>query len=91
MITVDVQPIPIEEADSALDHEREQLSLASDGGVVLGQFLTEHAPNSFPQLPIRDDVHVLVTIARTHGAAETAHDHQTEQLRLVPTSRSALR
>ena len=91
VITVAVQPIPIGEADSALDRNREQLSRASDGGVVLGQLLTECAPNSFPQLPIRDDVHVLVTIARAQGAAETAHYDKPEQLRLVPTSRSALR
>ena len=91
VITVEVRPIPIDEADSTLDHHREHLSLASDGRVALGQLLTERAPNSFPQLPIRDDVHVLVTIARAHGSAETLHDDQTEQLRLVPTSRSALR
>ena len=90
VITVDVHPIPIEEADS-LDRNREQPSPARCGGVVLGRLLTERASNSFPQLPIRDDVHVLVTIARAHGSAETLHDDQTEQLRLVPTSRSALR
>jgi quinol monooxygenase YgiN len=91
VITVDVRPIPVEEADSALDHSREQLSLARDGGVVLGQLLTERAPNSFPQLPIRDDVHVLVTIARAPGTPGQLHDDQREQLHLVPTSRSALR
>lgn len=88
-ITVDIRPLPTEADGAPLDDSREQLT--RDGGVLLGQLRTERAANSFPQLPIREDVHVLVTIARGHRADGTPRDDQREQLRLVPTSRSALR
>jgi len=88
-ITVDIRPLPTEVDGARLDRPREQLT--REGGVVLGQLLTERTPNTFPQLPIREDVHVLVTIACGRGSDGTPRDDQREQPRLVPTSRSALR
>jgi hypothetical protein len=36
---------------------------------VLGWYVTESAPNNFPRLPVREDVHVLVGVAAFEDAA----------------------
>lgn len=53
-------------------------------GDALARFVTEHAQNDFPGLPVREDVDVAVALWRAEPppAAET--------LRLSPTSRSLL-
>jgi hypothetical protein len=64
---------------------------------LLGQFVTERAPNGYPRLPVREDANVLVTFL----ALPTGEDDQPtarppsvrrrERRRLAPTSRSLLR
>jgi NIPSNAP len=53
-------------------------------GDALARFVTEHARNDFPALPVREDVNVCVALwtSEPPPAAET--------LRLTPTSRSLL-
>jgi hypothetical protein len=72
---------------------------------IVATLATEHAPNSYPRLPIREDETVFAVITR-HGAADhipniaglglgpVLQSHlikPTETLRLQPTARSALR
>lgn len=65
---------------------------------ALAQLVTERAPNSFPRLPVREDVNVLVTFF-SFATAEAYHPepgpapgvHHREHLRLQPTRRSYLR
>ncbi len=73
-------------------------ALAGDGDTVLGYFVTEPGPNTFPALPVREGEHVLVVFLglrepRTDGARplETlGAARPPEVLRLSPTPRSAL-
>ena len=54
-----------------------------------GAWVTEHARNDFPALPVREDAEVLVTLGnRPDPAPEAAR--RTETFRLSPTSRSLL-
>jgi hypothetical protein len=59
---------------------------AALGESVLGCFVTEHAPNDFPSLPVREDVDVVVWLA----AGEHELPAGVERLRLQPTPRSLL-
>jgi hypothetical protein len=64
---------------------------------LLGQFVTERAPNGYPRLPVREDANVLATFL----ALPTGEDDQPaalppgvrrrERRRLAPTPRSRLR
>jgi hypothetical protein len=56
------------------------------GGNIVGRFVTEHARNDFPALPVREDVDVVVFLAS--GEAELPVG--VERLRLQPTPRSLL-
>jgi hypothetical protein len=67
------------------------LAALLDRGVdVLAAWRTEHAANTFPRLPVREGLDVLVVlVAGEHGAPDTNVDAQV--LRLAPTPRSALK
>jgi hypothetical protein len=56
------------------------------GESVLARFVTEHARNDFPALPVREDVDVVVWLA----AGEHELPAGVERLRLQPTPRSLL-
>jgi hypothetical protein len=56
------------------------------GGNIVGRFVTEHARNDFPALPVREDVDVVVFLA----AGEVELPAGVERLRLQPTPRSLL-
>jgi hypothetical protein len=56
------------------------------GESVLARFVTEHAENDFPALPVREDVDVVVWLA----AGERDVPMGVERLRLQPTPRSLL-
>jgi hypothetical protein len=53
-------------------------------GDALARFVTEHARNDFPALPVRDDVDVAVALWRSEPPPAD------EILRLAPTPRSLL-
>jgi hypothetical protein len=53
-------------------------------GDALARFVTEHARNDFPALPVRDDVDVAVALWRSEPPPAD------ETLRLAPTPRSLL-
>jgi hypothetical protein len=57
-------------------------------GDALARFVTEHAENDFPALPVRVDVDVVVCLWATEPAADLPAG--TETLRLRPTPRSLL-
>ena len=74
-------------------------AIADGGGTVLGFFVTESSPNTYPALPVREGEHVLVSFVglreargpSAHPAFETLGLTRPPQvLRLAPTSRSAL-
>jgi quinol monooxygenase YgiN len=87
--------------------EREvEPALRAAGADVVAAFSTEHSPNTFPALPVREGEEVFVWLSRFEG--QSAHaDHVArldatatvayqlagapETLRLTPTSRSLLR
>jgi quinol monooxygenase YgiN len=87
--------------------ERElEPTLREAGADVVAAFSTEHSPNSFPTLPVREGEEVFVWLSRfpdpsAHAdhhtrldLTETLADHVVEApetLRLTPTSRSLLR
>ena len=56
------------------------------GESVLARFVTEHARNDFPALPVREDVDVVVWLA----TGEHELPAGVERLRLQPTPRSLL-
>ena len=79
--------------------------VADDGGTVLGYFVTESSPNTYPALPVREGEHVLVSFVGLYEARdlsarrpfETLGHFETlglarppQVLLLAPTSRSAL-
>ncbi|MDX8520949.1 NIPSNAP family protein [Mesorhizobium dulcispinae] len=79
--------------------------LTANGVRLLGAFISEHAENTFPRLPVRAGENVFICV--TGFDDETAHarysaalaasrettraDRPTETLRLTPTARSLLR
>lgn len=81
--------------------------IRENGGALLATFTTEHRPNNYQRLPVREDVNVFVVLhrfasleaqvesARTLGAlgrdVERRVTQPTETLRLQPTARSLLR
>jgi hypothetical protein len=42
-------------------------ALADAGATVLASFVSEHSPNTFPALPVREDANVFVWFARLPG------------------------
>jgi hypothetical protein len=58
------------------------------GGDPLARYVTEHGPNEFPALPVREDVDVLVSLWAPHPPRDLPPG--TETLRLRPTPRSLL-
>jgi hypothetical protein len=62
---------------------------------VIAAFRTEHSPNDFPALPVREGVETFVWLSRTGDVARLdMADHLAEPpeiLRLTPTSRSLVR
>ena len=62
------------------------------GEDVLAVLRTDYAENNFPRLPVREGEHVLVWLTRSPLHVDVpAGVVKTEQLRLAPTDRSALR
>lgn len=65
----------------------------AESGSILGYFVTEPSPNTFPALPVREGENVLVSVA---GYADTPALERASRrapgklLRLAPTSRSLL-
>jgi len=91
---------PATEAGFAERFRREAAPrLATHGARLLGAFVTEHAENTFPRLPVRVDENVFITVSRfddeaAHASAPDAWPQlakPTQTLRLAPTSRSLLR
>jgi hypothetical protein len=61
---------------------------------AIAAFTTEYAGNDFPALPVREGEHAFVWLTRDSAAIEPPEGLKvirTEQLRLDPTARSALR
>jgi hypothetical protein len=102
--------LPIRESASSRFPEvfaREVEPALRDAGVsVLATCVTEHSPNTYPALPVREDANVFVWMAmfadevdhaRRAAALErppalAAHlDGEVEVLRLTPTARSLIR
>ncbi|ESW78286.1 NIPSNAP family containing protein [Mesorhizobium sp. LSJC285A00] len=96
------------EADFAGNFETDAVPvLIGVGGRLLGAFITEHAENSFPRLPVRLSENVFIAVtgfnspeAHANYEAAVAASPQwqaadvtwrTETLRLTPTSQSLLR
>lgn len=52
------------------------------GAAILGSFATEHSPNTFPRLPVREGEDVFVWVARFADAA--AHDRALATLAAAP-------
>ena len=44
-------------------------ALESEGGAILGYFLTDDRENNFPMLPVREDVYVLAFFCGFRGSA----------------------
>lgn len=87
------------ETVNALDH-RVAAWLQKSGARWLASFVSEHAPNTFPALPVREGENVHVCFAAfdddahwQRHAAEAAQlgDTAPQVLRLAPTPRSRLR
>ncbi|WFP79412.1 NIPSNAP family protein [Mesorhizobium sp. WSM4906] len=74
--------------------------LTANGARLLGAFVSEHAENTFPRLPVRAGENVFIIVAGFYDDAAQAGSRsnlassdlvRTEILRLSPTSRSLLR
>ena len=64
---VDITVFSLNEAASPalLDFCRERMTsvLEKEGALAQGWYVTEHSPNNFPRLPVREGEHVLVGVA----------------------------
>jgi hypothetical protein len=75
---VNVSGFSLNEAASPalLDFCRERMTpvLEKEGALAQGWYVTEHSPNNFPRLPVREGEHVLVGVAvfKDRVAYETA-------------------
>jgi hypothetical protein len=72
--------------------------LEADGARLLGAFMTEHAENTFPRLPVRAGENVFVAVIGLDDAGQALRQTMqadfakpAETLRLTPTARSLLR
>ncbi|MFL6075940.1 MAG: NIPSNAP family protein [Mycobacteriales bacterium] len=63
------------------------------GTSLLACFRTEHSPNTFPALPVREGEDVFVWFARfpTLDSVDRLYTGPGQRLRLAPTARSSLR
>jgi hypothetical protein len=99
-----VFPIGTPGAEAFVDFFERTLepALVDAGSTVLATFVTEHAENTFPALPIRAGENVFVCFARfvdraaydryRAALAGSAHGHQpSESMLLAPTPRSRVR
>lgn len=96
---------PSSDADFAAAYRREALPrLRERSAAPFAMLATEHAPNAYPRLPIRENETVFVTFTRFDSAEAYAHRHAAliaidrdalraapEIMRLSPTPRSRLR
>jgi len=92
---------PVGEADAAAVAEHARAAAAADGARLLATLRTLYAANTFPALPIRDDVNAVVLISRAPTAAPATWPGGLARtsglaappsvVRLRPTERSALR
>jgi hypothetical protein len=70
---------PGHEASMATLFERAiEPALTDAGASVLASFVSEHSPNTFPQLPVREDANVFVWFARFSGGG--GHDRYLQAL-----------
>lgn len=67
--------------------------LTSDGGTLLAILVTEHAANTFPQLPVREGEHAVVLLIDGIEPERLALQSPapSDVIHLVPTSRSRMR
>lgn len=95
-------PLPTQAGAEAIDALDGRVSawLQQGGARLLASFVSEHAPNTFPALPVREGENVHVCFAAfdddahwQHHAADVATlgDTAPQVLRLAPTPRSRLR
>jgi hypothetical protein len=96
---------PVAEGFPSFFRRELEPALRAAGADVIAAFATEHSPNNFPSLPVRDDADVFVWLSRFRdGAAHAGHlarfdlsgalasraKAAPETWRLCPTSRSLL-
>jgi hypothetical protein len=90
-------------APAPIDHDPRRRAVRADAPLVTltvhhlppgaavdappGTFVTEHAPNTFPALPVREDAEALVGFGAVPAPPGTL---RTETFHLTPTSRSVL-
>jgi hypothetical protein len=93
--------VPRTDADVAERLDRDVAAWIADAEATpLASFVSEHAPNTFPALPVRENDHVLACFAafdddahwrrQRDGLASVAPE-PLQVLRLAPTARSLLR
>jgi NIPSNAP protein len=63
-------------------------ALADAGASVLASFVSEHSPNTFPALPVREDANVFVWFARFPGHG--VHERYLEALAASPQWQEAV-
>jgi uncharacterized protein (DUF1330 family) len=106
-LLVDVNPVAPSDTEEYLRRYRQTITplVAATGGRMLPALSTLHAVNSFPRLPVREGVHMAVTLVRladldamaalasepTYQAALAERTGTGQRLQLIPTPRSALR
>jgi hypothetical protein len=56
--------------------------LAASGSAPLATFVSEHAPNNYPRLPVRQNENVFLSLSRFASAAE--HEAHTAALKDMP-------
>ncbi len=80
-VVVTVYPLAQPAQDAALDLflRRIEPRLVAAGASLVGLFVTDPSPNSFPGLPVREGEHVLVRVSRfADSAALAAHEERLD-------------
>ena len=96
---IDVVVCPLRPEDTNSYLERTGGVQQRLGGRALPSLQTLHTPNTFPQLPVHEDVHVAVTLTRFDEPPRRAAADEldalaigpVQRMHLTPTPRSALR
>jgi len=73
-LLLEVSPVAPSDTEQYLRRYRQAITplVAADGGRLLPALRTLHAVNSFPRLPVREGVHMAVTVARFPDQHATA-------------------
>lgn len=65
-------------------------AIERNGGTIVASFETDPSPNTFPRLPVREDVRAIVLLTSGIAPEDLTNDDRMDIAELVPTERSRI-